>query len=1565
MKRVFVYIIIVFSFLFYSVPITGQTTFKSQDELKKKANEYLKKGEYALAFPLYSQLVSIYPRDPDYNYRFGVCLLIANKRESAKAIKYLEFAASKPEIEYNVYYYLGLAYHNGYRFSEAIRSFKTFKQKATAKDILQFEIDRKIEICNNAKKLLNNISDLYVFEKTDVYYKDFFRSFDVERFGGRILVKPDALKTNLDKKKETLSLCFFSKETNELFFSSYGKDGENGKDIYSAIKKDDGTWTTPRNLGKTINSPYDEDFPFLLSDGAFIYFSSNGRITMGGFDIFTSTLNEGVWTDPENLNYPINSPADDIMFVPDSSMEYAYFASTRNSIKDMITFYKIKIDNRPVIEENLVLEKTEDTNTINDSAYNETIKLLQEKALLEVNATENMFAKVETPDISNKNKDLDEIKESIIDTTEETIPDNISNEEILVMAKKQTSDLKTEYNNLLAKKESAKRIISTKKKKADEKYNESFIVKAKAENISDINLKNTELIKAAKLRVEAEQLTKETAIAEEIEEQLNSQIQSKQKEIDDADKYLNEITTALKLNSTDSSIMLLTQMIENIENEPDDTTFSIVPNKNNEYIKNKEKEETKYANQAKDIKEEIASNKNQIETYRKDALLTKKKETKEQLLQNALTLEEQSKEKQEELDVVLQKKEKISAEIDSIKEEHVIYADILKNINNAEITEEKKIIEEIPIIKTESTIVNNDVAKDQVADIIKPTEIKENKTITDAPVKENKDKEITKEIEPITEIEEVKKTEPVKIPVINDKLISDNSSKQNGTDSIKKEITLKTEEIKTAIQKQYFEIKELSENAYNQSNKRNEQSIEKLKLSDNYLVQSQNTTNTQEKESLKSQADLTKKEAVTLAKEAVILFEMGQYYETKSNEKLTENKLIFEKTTQIKNNIEQNKINEASTLLSNLKKENTTVFDKNLSNNKYQGEIKNELLQKENELNIAEFEVIKAKIITDSLKNLASVLKVEANNTSDNYKKEELLLKSGKINEEAVKSNNIFIKKSDDATRLEIEVGKLKMKSQMSTSLTEETADNTDDKKTIIDVSILKKQIEEYNNNNIFAEENVKKEAAEEKTVAEVNPILTKEKEEIKEETQIKEVPKTTTPIAVSSISDINNAEKTEAVAVLIDQTILQINNNINSLENDLVKKNIPQDRIKSEAEIEKLTNEVAVLKKLSSEIHSNAKVQNNNENVVSKTIPDSILIANYENDIDKFKKEAVQKRINANSTKDVSEKEKLISEAVAIDKMVNEKQSLVLKINDISLTNQYFDNTNKLNQVKPVEASNNETTTANLLVNEAKYFFDKASSLKKTINDSTPITQKKIIYDYIKTQQELALQKQLKAIEIYSKNDPQFAQIINNATKTEPIVTNKTTTSFNNKDLVVDNNIPPVKNEIIENNSTENTNKEIIPDKEIIQKTDQPTQNVSDKKEPIIEKIEEPVKPIENTITKTTEPKPIIKEQEAIHEEEKLAEIISSKSIIKEEEIKEIPEIKITDEEKTALADNVKETAIAPIKNQNTTSTISSSNPITTTEFKGIDINTNTIKQPTNNDNLVPLNPILTSGIS
>jgi tetratricopeptide (TPR) repeat protein len=115
-----------------------------------------------------------------------------------------------------------------------------------------------------------------------------------------------------------------------LFFTSDRKGGFGGLDIYMARKLPNGEWGTPRNLGKHINTQYDEETPMIHPNGKTLYFSSKGHNTMGNFDIFYSAMNaDSSWTQPMNMGYPINTPDDDFFFVPTASPNKAYMASSR------------------------------------------------------------------------------------------------------------------------------------------------------------------------------------------------------------------------------------------------------------------------------------------------------------------------------------------------------------------------------------------------------------------------------------------------------------------------------------------------------------------------------------------------------------------------------------------------------------------------------------------------------------------------------------------------------------------------------------------------------------------------------------------------------------------------------------------------------------------------------------------------------------------------------------------------------------------------------------------------------------------------------------------------------------------------------------------------------------------------------------------------------------------------------------------------------------------------------------------------------------------------------------
>lgn len=327
----------------------AQTTFTSEDDLKKEAKKLFDSEQYAEAYPLYSQLLSVYPKDPNYNYRFGICMLYTSENKE-KPISYLEYAAKQPDVEKDVFFFLGKAYHMNYRFDDAIVAFNRFKKEASSYQQKKLQVDKQIDMCRNGKTLLKNITDLQVLEKKQLSDKEFFRSYDLSSIGGKLLIKPEDFQSSLDKKAKEQTIIYLAKNNNQIYYSSYGTDGKNGKDIYMVSKLSNGEWSLPVSLGPTINTDVDEDYPFLHPNGRVLYFCSKGHNSMGGYDIFKSTWNvqSRTWSEPVNMDFSINTPDDDIMFVTDSLEKTAYFSSRRTSPNNMIDVYRINTDRRPV-----------------------------------------------------------------------------------------------------------------------------------------------------------------------------------------------------------------------------------------------------------------------------------------------------------------------------------------------------------------------------------------------------------------------------------------------------------------------------------------------------------------------------------------------------------------------------------------------------------------------------------------------------------------------------------------------------------------------------------------------------------------------------------------------------------------------------------------------------------------------------------------------------------------------------------------------------------------------------------------------------------------------------------------------------------------------------------------------------------------------------------------------------------------------------------------------------------------------------------------------------------------
>ncbi|MBR3947573.1 MAG: OmpA family protein, partial [Bacteroidales bacterium] len=157
------------------------------------------------------------------------------------------------------------------------------------------------------------------------------------------------LGPNINGVKTWESQPSISADGKTLYFASIresniGFDPDNPtSDIYYSTKDEKGNWTKAKNLGSKINTPGNEKSPFIHSDSQTLYFSSDGHLGIGGYDIFFSKFRDGDWTKPVNIGYPINTKNNDLGFVVNTQGTKAYFASNKLNGKGGWDIYAIDL----------------------------------------------------------------------------------------------------------------------------------------------------------------------------------------------------------------------------------------------------------------------------------------------------------------------------------------------------------------------------------------------------------------------------------------------------------------------------------------------------------------------------------------------------------------------------------------------------------------------------------------------------------------------------------------------------------------------------------------------------------------------------------------------------------------------------------------------------------------------------------------------------------------------------------------------------------------------------------------------------------------------------------------------------------------------------------------------------------------------------------------------------------------------------------------------------------------------------------------------------------------------
>jgi outer membrane protein OmpA-like peptidoglycan-associated protein/tetratricopeptide (TPR) repeat protein len=193
--------------------------------------------------------------------------------------------------------------------------------------------DASIQVFDNDTKMLMYRQD----EDGDIFYTQKENNEWTE---------PKKLNKNINTKRFQ-SDAFITPDGKTLYFSTSEFSDNNTLDLYYSTRPDGGDWGAPQSLGNTVNTAYDDDSPFLSRDGKTLYFSSRGHDTMGGYDIFKSTWDEGSkrWGKPVNMGYPVNTPDDDTYYRLSPDGSYAYLSSYRiggYGEKDIYTINYIK-----------------------------------------------------------------------------------------------------------------------------------------------------------------------------------------------------------------------------------------------------------------------------------------------------------------------------------------------------------------------------------------------------------------------------------------------------------------------------------------------------------------------------------------------------------------------------------------------------------------------------------------------------------------------------------------------------------------------------------------------------------------------------------------------------------------------------------------------------------------------------------------------------------------------------------------------------------------------------------------------------------------------------------------------------------------------------------------------------------------------------------------------------------------------------------------------------------------------------------------------------------------------
>ncbi len=214
-----------------------------------------------------------------------------------------------------------------------------------------YSSQKKNDVWSSPKKITDNVSDKFYLKTSSLSYDgtqlflvtdDIFENeIFVSTKEGNSWTNAQKLGKTINGKKTNETHASVSKSGNTLYFTSDREGGYGGLDIYKATLDAKGNWGEAENLGSEINTVFDEETPFVTMDDRYLFFSSQGHNSIGGFDIFYVDLENK--SQVINLGYPANTTDNDLFFVPDNTLSSGYISRYESTSKGKNDIYYLSI----------------------------------------------------------------------------------------------------------------------------------------------------------------------------------------------------------------------------------------------------------------------------------------------------------------------------------------------------------------------------------------------------------------------------------------------------------------------------------------------------------------------------------------------------------------------------------------------------------------------------------------------------------------------------------------------------------------------------------------------------------------------------------------------------------------------------------------------------------------------------------------------------------------------------------------------------------------------------------------------------------------------------------------------------------------------------------------------------------------------------------------------------------------------------------------------------------------------------------------------------------------------